>query len=95
MIYLNNHWKVESNIPDITEAFDGVGHKLDVIRREVEGDLNELLLPVNGRLVCRLQLQPTALTPVQLHVVRNSREIRIFFIEKMNLLFTSMNYKIL
>lgn len=85
---------MESNIPDITEAFDGVGHKLDVLRGEVEGEVDELLLPVNGRLVCRLQLQPTALTPVQLHVVRNSREIRIFFIEKMNLLFTSMNYKI-
>ena len=70
---------MESNIPDITEAFDGVGHKLDVLRGEVEGEVDELLLPVNGRLVCRLQLQPTALTPVQLHVVRNSREIRIFF----------------
>ena len=70
---------MESNIPDITEAFDGVGHKLDVLRGEVEGEVDELLLPVNGRLVCRLQLQPTTLTPVQLHVVRNSEEIRIFF----------------
>ena len=60
-----------NNIPDVAEAFDGVRYKLELVVTGVESDLDELLLPVDGSLVSRLQLQTAALAPVQLHVLRH------------------------
>ena len=61
----------ENRLPtDLTETLGGVWENRRGLRRTVESNLEELLLPGQRDLVSQLELQPAALTVVDLRVVR-------------------------